>query len=80
MKRKIEYHNELGIILTVNNGMRRVYQDILPESYTWINIWINEVLVGSIDTRQNKLIFNFLDRTKSDPLIPSATTSVKIPF
>jgi hypothetical protein len=72
MGRRIEYRNEFGVMFTINNGVRRVYQDIAAGSYTWINTWIDGKLVGSIETKQGRLILNLLPKqpTVPSPVVP----------
>lgn len=77
MARKVEYRNELGVMFSIINGIKRVYQDIPDESYTFINIWIDGKLVGSIKTDEWKMILNLLPRHS----IPTDSISVDtIPF
>jgi hypothetical protein len=77
MARKIEYRNEFGVMFTIVNGVRRVYQDIAAGSYTWINTWIDGRLVGSIETKQQRLILNLLPK---DDVPVRETPTITIPF
>ena len=84
MARTIEYHNEFGVMLSIINTVRKVYQDIAVGNYTWINIWIDGKLVGSIDAKQNRLILNLLPKEESTTVLPVepplVTSTVSIPF
>jgi hypothetical protein len=62
MARIIEYHNEFGLMNSITNGVLRVYQDITEDKYTWLNIWVDGKLVGSIDIKLGKLLFNLLPK------------------
>lgn len=77
MARKIEYRNEFGVMFSIVNGIRRVYQDIAAGSYTWINVWIDGKLVGSIETKQSRLILNLLPKEEPPVVVTSVT---KIPY
>ncbi len=60
--RKIEYRNEYGVMFEIINGVRRVYQDVAPGSYTWTNTWLNGKLVGCIEMKTGKLVLNALPK------------------
>ena len=77
MASRIEYRNEFGVMFSIVNGIRRVYQDIAAGSYTWINIWIDGKLVGSIETKQGRLILNLLPK---NPVPVDLTPKITIPF
>lgn len=71
MKHKIEYTNEFGLMMTIENGLRRVYQDVADEDYTWINVKIDRTIALFIDLKTNKVSYNTIEKLISkDELIP----------
>jgi hypothetical protein len=76
MERKIqtiEYFNEFGLTMRVQNGTRLVYQDIPDDSYTWISVKIDRTIALFIDLKNNQVSYNALSKlltTQSEALVP----------
>jgi len=49
-------------MLEIVNGVRRVYQDLPLNAYTWTNIWLDGKLVGSIEMRSNRIMLDTLTK------------------